>query len=484
VRRLSVLFLSAALLAGCGGGGGSKQVASPGSSTPGGASVAPLSTPFLLRLNTAFDSPQWQVFDRLLRKFPDGTKFYSSFAGQGVDFNNDVKPALGSETDLLALTLQDLNSGAFLGLTQPQNEAKFLALLTKNDNTPSVSEQIADWHVIADERATIDRFKQARNEGVLSGSPAYKEAMAELPANALATLYVNGNVLTREIAKRAKTTAGPVPGVGRIAWLSGALTAQERGLALDFRVKGDELAASPFTAELPAEVPAGVSLFVDFKGLDAALDQLKRSPALQKQLGSAEQALGGILDEVIGLFKNEGAFYIRPGATGNEYTLVLKVDDEAAAGATLDKLGTLVGAFAQKAPEQVDVAGVSAKKIAVGKGAVYYAVFDGKLVLTNAEGAIRGLKGGGQRLAGSQAWQDAKTSAGLPDQTVGIFYADVQKLLPLIEKLQASSSSGTGSSSKPLSPEAKRNLAPLGTVLLYGAVNGNVATAKGFVSVR
>ena len=165
---------------------------------------------------------------------------------------------------------------------------------------------------------------------------------------------------------------------------------------------------------------------------------------------------------------------------------MLKVDDEAAAGATLDKLGTLVGAFTQKAPEQVDVAGVSAKKIAVGKSAVYYAVFDGKLVLTNAEGAIRGLKGGGQRLADSQAWRDATTSAGLPDQTVGIFYADVQKLLPLIEKLQASSSSGTGSGSgsKPLSPQAKRNLAPLGTVLLYGAVNGNVATAKGFVSVR
>jgi len=484
VRRLSVLFLSAVLLAGCGSGSGSKQTATPGSSTPGGASVAPLSTPFLLRLNTAFDSPQWQVFDRLLRKFPDGTKLYSSIAGKGVDFDKDVKPALGPETDLLALTLADLNSGAFLGLTQPKSEAKLLALLAKNDSTPSVTEQIGDWHAIADKRATIDRFKQARNEGVLSGSAAYKEAMAELPANALATVYVNGNVLTRAIAKQAKTTPGPVPGIGRIAWLSGALTAQSGGLALDFRVKGDELTVSPFTAELPAEVPAGLSLFVDFKGVDAALEQLKRSPALQKQLGSAEQALGGLLDEAIGLFKNEGAVYIRPEATGNEYTLVLKVDDEAAAGVTLDKLGTLVGAFTQKAPEQVDVAGVSAKKITVGKSAVYYAVFDGKLVVTNAEGAIRGLRAGGRRLADSQAWQDVTTSAALPDQTAGIFYADVPKLLPLIEQLQASSGSGSGSSSKPLSPEAKRNLAPLGTVLLYGAVNGNVGTAKGFVSVR
>jgi hypothetical protein len=476
VRRLSLLILSAALVAGCGGGSGSKQATSPGGSTPGGASVAPLSTPFLLRLNTGFDSPQWQAFDRLLRKFPDGTKLYSSIAGEGVDFDRDVKPALGKETDVLALTLEDLTKGAFVGLTQPQNEAKFLTLLTKNDSTPPVSEEIADWQVIADDRATIDRFKQARNEGALSGSTAYKDATAELPADALATLYINGNVLTRAIAKQAKTTTGPVPGIGRIGWLSGALTAQDQGLALDFRLKGDELAASPFTAELPAEVPAGASLFVDFKGLDAALEQLKRSPALQKQLGSVEQALGGLLDEAIALFKNEGAVYVRQGAAGSEYSLVLKVDDEAAAGATLDKLGTLVGAFAQKAPEQVDVAGVSAKKITVGKTAVYYAVFDGKLVLTNAEGAIRGLKGGSQRLADSQAWRDLKTSAGLPDQTVGIFYADVQKLVPLLQ--------GLAKDSKPLSAEAKRNLEPLGAVLLYGAVNGNVATAKGFVSVR
>jgi len=39
---------------------------------------------------------------------------------------------------------------------------------------------------------------------------------------------------------------------------------------------------------------------------------------------------------------------------------------------------------------------------------------DGKLVLTNTEGAIRGLKGGSPRLADSQAWRDAKTSAGAP----------------------------------------------------------------------
>jgi uncharacterized protein DUF3352 len=329
--------------------------------------------------------------------------------------------------------------------------------------------------VIADNRATIDRFKTARNEGTLAGSEPYKEATAALPGDALATLYMNGTVLTRAIDKRAKTGVGPVPGLGRIGWLSGAVTAKEHGFGLDLRLKGDEIEAKPFPAELPGQVPAGVSFFVDFKGLDAFLDELRRNPELSKQLGSAEQALGGLLDELIALFKDEGAFYIRQQATGSEYTFVLKVADEPGAAATLEKLATLLGALAQKVPETVDVAGVSAKKLAVGKTEVYYAVFDGKLVVTNAESGIEGLKLGGERLAASRAWQDAAAAAEMPDTTAGILYADVQRVVPLLEGL---------SKNKAFSPSVERNLAPLGTALVFGSVDGNVASVKGIVSVR
>src|SRR5581483_12462026 len=103
-------------------------------------------------------------------------------------------------------------------------------------------------------------------------------------------------------------------------------------------------------------------------GLDATLDELKRSPAGSAQLGQATKAVGPLIDEVIGLFKGEGAFYARPGP---EYALVLKVDDEASARETLDKLGTLAGAAAQRAPEQVEVDGVQANQVRVGKTTVY-----------------------------------------------------------------------------------------------------------------
>jgi hypothetical protein len=460
VRRalIALVVPAAALLAGCGSG---TKPAGP----EGGAAVAPKSASFLLRVNTAFDSPQWNA---LLRQFPDGETLLTGIAGQGVDFQRDVKPALGPETDLVALTGEDVANGAFLGLTQPRKPAKLDALLAKGTDR-SVSEEVADWRVIAKDRPTIDRFKEARNDGVLADSEAYKAATDGLPAGALATVYADGALVTSAIDKQLKIGTGPVPGLGRIGWLGGAITSKRNGLALDVRLQGDEIEASPFVAELPAEVPADVSLFVDLKGLDATLDELKRTPAFSKLLGPAAQALGGLLDDVIALFKGEAAFYIRPG-TPAEYTLVLKVADQSSASATIDRLATLVSAFLQKVPEPVAIAGVSAKKLTVGKVTLYYAIFDGKLVITTTEDGISGLRQGA-RLADSKPWQDAKTAAGAPDENAGILYADVQLLAPVLAKLH-------------LSSEAKRNLAALGTAFVYASVDGDVLSLKGFVSVR
>jgi hypothetical protein len=470
VRRVVPLVLAAALVAGCGSGSSSRveQAEAVGAST-GGAQVAPKSAAFLLRLNTAFDSQAWTALSALLDKFPDGEKLFAGLSSESVDFERDVKPALGPETDVVALAGEDLSKGTFVALTQPKDEAKLDALLAKGEDK-SVSEQIEDWRVIADTREAVDAFKQARNGGALADSEEYRAATQDLPGDALATFYLDGSVLERAIAKETKTgTAGPVPGVGRLGWLAGALAGREEGLALDLRLHGDEIEATPFSAELPNEVPAGASIFVDFHGLDATLDELKRLPALSAQLGQATKALGPLIDEVIGLFKGEGAFFARPGP---EYTLVLKVADEDGARATLDKLGTLAGAATQRSPEQVGVDGIPASRLSIGNATVYYAVFDGKVVVTNATSAIRALKTG-PYLAGSQEWRDAVAAAAMPDETAGIFYADVKQLLPLVQ----------GLSKEPLSVQARRNLEALSTSLLYGSVDGTVYAIKGFISV-
>lgn len=484
MRKLLLLLAAAALLAGC---GSSSRSSGGGGSSSGGAQIAPATTSFLLSLDTAFDSSQWQTLDALLKKIPNAEKLSASIGGKGVNLETDVKPALGPETDLLALNGADLNNKALVGLTQPADQAKFEALLAKRSGTKPVTKEVDGWQVVADKAATIARFEAARSQGTLADNADYKAAMSDLPSDALATLYVSGGPLTAAIDKRAKTgSSSSLPGIGSVDWVSGAVTAVDNGFTVDLRVKSSkELQVSAYKPQLPAEVPADVALFVDFKGLDSALEQAKSSPALKNQLGGAEAAIGGLLDEVIALFKNEGAFYVQTAGSSTAYVLVLEVDDTAAAQGTLDKIGTLVGALSQKPPKQVSIGGATVSELALGaKTTIDYGIVAGKLVISNSEAAIRDLAGSSERLADSQPWKDATSAAGMPDQVAGILYADVQSLEPVLEKLQASSSKSSGSTSKPMSPEAKQALQAFGTALLYGAVDGDVATAKGSLSLR
>lgn len=346
MRRIAILALSAALVAGC--GGGSKHAATTGAGAAG-AEVAPKSAAMLIRLDTSFDSPQWQAFQSLLKMFPGGEQALADLGGKGTTID-DLGAALGPETDLVALDRADLDKNGFIGLTQADDKAKLQTLLHKDAKTPPVSEEIAGWQTIADNRALLDRFKAARNGGTLSGNPRYTESLDGLPPDSIASLFIDGTVLTRAIDKTAKTGSGPVPGVGRISWLSAALTARQKAFVVDLQLKGDEIEAAPYTAKLPGEIPADVSVFVDYKGLDRVLDELRHTPAVQKQLGAAEKAVGGLLDQVVALFKGEAAFYVRGTGPKPELTLVVEVSDPAAAKDTLDQISTLAGAQAQASP--------------------------------------------------------------------------------------------------------------------------------------
>jgi Protein of unknown function (DUF3352) len=455
VRRALPLIALALLAPAC---GNHTRAAGP----EGGAAVAPSSTALLVRANSDFDSQQWQALKPLLALFPG--------AGDAVSYVESFKGVVGPETDAVSLDPNAFSRHSVVGLTQPPDSAKLQATLITND-PPLVSEEVAGWHVIAQHRATIDRFKRARNEGTLASSSAYKEATDGLPAQAVASVYVDGTALTEAVARRIKTGTGPIPGFGRVSWLAGAIRAEPGGLGVHARLKGDEIEVSDYKAELPAEVPTPVSLFVDEKGLDATLDEIKRSPALTAQLGFVGKLLGsGLLDDAIALFRGEAALYVRPLAKGPEYTLVVKVDDEDRANQVLDRLTTLAGAASQALPEHPRIAGVLATKLTVAKTTLYLGVFDGKVVVTTQPSGIRGLVLQGPRLADSPGWQGAAQAAQLPDETAGIAYADVQRALPLLQTLAGA--------------KLHDGLAPLGNGMLWASVDGSVLTVKGSVAVR
>lgn len=453
VRRALPLIALALLAPAC---GSAHRAAGP----EGGAEVAPATSALFLRATTDFDSAQWQALRPLAEAFPGMADVLPSV--------EEVRGAVGPETDGVALGATALTPD--VALTQPPDVAKLQTALAKHD-PPLVSEEVAGWHVIAEDRATIDRFKRARNGGTLASDDAYREATADLPSPALASVYVAGAALTAGLDRRLKTGPGPVPGFGRISWAAGAITAEPGGLGVHGRLKGDELEVSNYSAELPAEVPTPVSLFVDEKGLDATLDEIKRTPGLTARLGGVATLLGsGLLDDVIELFRGEAALYARPLPDGPEYTLIVKVEDESRANQVLDRLATLAGAASQALPTHPRIEGVLVTKLTVAKTTLYWAVVDGKVVVSTQPSGIRGIVRQGPRLADSPQWQSAAEKAQLPEETAGIVYADAQRALPLIQTL--------------LGAKPAQGLPPLHEGLLWSSVSGSVLTVRGFVSVR
>jgi hypothetical protein len=325
--------------------------------------------------------------------------------------------------------------------------------------------------VIARSRAAIDRLKRARNDGSLAESDSYRQATQGLPSGALATFYASGDTAALGLRRSRGAPAGPLPGLGRVHWAAGALTRRPGGVGVELRVQGDRIEADAYTAELPAQVPAPVTLLVDAKGLDRTIEGLKRSPALATSTNPLVQALRtGVLDDAVGLLANEAAFYVRPLPGGPESTLIVAVDDEAAADAVVDRLVTLAGAVTQTSPAHETIAGVEATRLTLGRTTIYYAVFGGKLVATTAPSGIRGLRRTGPRVVETAAWGAAAAAAALPDRTAGLAYADVHRALPLVDRLVGLS--------------GRLGLLPLGRGLVYAKVQGAVLDVRGFVALR
>src|SRR5205085_2219365 len=66
---------------------------------------------------------------------------------------------------------------------------------------------------------------------------------------------------------------------------------------------------------------------------------------------------------------------------------------------------------------------------------LFYAAFDGKLVITSAQTGISGLRDGGPRLKDDPTFKDAISAAGMPSATSGFFYLNLKDSIPLLESV-------------------------------------------------
>ena len=454
-------------------------------SSPGaaGASVAPVGTQVFVSLDTSFDSSNWEAAHALLGKFPDGDRavesLFSELEGMGADFEQDVKPALGPETDFVALDVS--GEGNVVGLTQPNDRAKLDALLEKS-HEPLVSREIDGWVAFSDSEANLDEFARLRSDGTLSADGDYQKVSGEVGDDPLAQIYVAPSAFSSQEISYFK----PLLGSDAPA-LAFSLDPHEDGIVIEGAASpatGD-LFPDEFSAELPDEVPGGAFVYAGTNDLERQLGTLRdvlaeAAPEMERDLGRAEAEIGVSLDEdVFPLFSAESALYIRPGFPIPEVTIVTQVDDEQGALAVADKLAGEVSEYYGSAElHSVDIDGVQAKQLAVNElFSLYYAAFDGKLVITTSQQGIADLQAQDGSLADDEAFKDATDAAGMPSETTGFLYVDLEQAVPTVLGLIGFTGDWT--------PEwLERNLEPLQSLVLYGERDGDLAKLHGLLSIQ
>ncbi|MGH3043384.1 MAG: DUF3352 domain-containing protein [Gaiellaceae bacterium] len=501
MRFIPVLLVAALLpvLAGCGSG----------SDVGGAADVVPADVFLYASVDTDFDGDGWAALEEFAARFPNGDNLLQSLADEvnsseeGIDFETDVKPALGPEVAFVMLdapATPDLGEAPpgmeaygdapqFVVLLQPDDAAAFQRLLDKSDEPP-VTDEVDGWTVVAENQESLDSFRARLDGPTLDGSEDFEQAMDGLDDGALARVFVNGEKLSE--AYEADPAAAPpvdalLPG-GELPSFGMTFDVEADSARIDGRAvfAGENpFATDSYSADLPEKVPGDVLAYVSFNDLESAFSAFRDAaaesdPEAESQLGMAEAFLGVSLEEdVLPLLSGEGAVYVRQGAIIPEVTLVTEIEDEDEAMTTLDEIVQAASGFAPDlgSPKTVEIGGVEARELPVSPPmSLYYAAFDGLLVVTSSPEGIAALREEGDRLSDSEAFDDALDAAGVPDETRGFGYVDLERAVPLFLGFAEAGDAATG--------EARGYLDPLQSLVFYSDQDDETASFTFFVGVE
>jgi Protein of unknown function (DUF3352) len=485
--RITVLAALVLVAAGCG--------AKDEGSGAAGAEIVPASVPVFVSIDSDLSSAQWQQVDELLGKFPARDDLLDELRSSlkedpGLDYEDDVKPALGDEVDLVWLDFENEGSNV-VALTKPKDEAKFEFLVDKaNAESEDVDDHLTfskvdGWYVLADSQAKIDRFQALPGDENLADDELYNDALADLPDESLAHVYVRGESVV-EALRELDVPGSPLPlsADQRPEYLSAALAAEGDG----FRLVGTGRAAQepegqtePFESTLLEDVPADAVAFLTFKGGDeyeAQLEELQKNDAYRMGVRELERMLGLRLESLATLFENEVALYVRPGSPLPEFTLLLEAPNEKA---TLDKVRKAISALthtltAQPCHASLLEAGVPLECVDLEGIEVLSGSFDNKVVVTTGKGAVAKLRSDSPRLSEDEGFKSARDAAGLPDESTGFMWLDLEDGIPMVLGL-ASASGGS------IPAEIRENLEPLGSFLAWADSDGRSGSFTAFLQI-
>jgi hypothetical protein len=431
------------------------------------------------------DSDQWQQTEDLLRRFPDGERWIAKLrelvADQGVDWEGDVKPALGATT-ALAVYPKSGASAHVVGLTDPEDPQKTVALVEKLDKAeggdPSVTRIVGDWVFVSDSEVAIDAAVKPDGGSALADEAGFKAAMEKLPDDALTRVYADP-------AAAVETVGSADADVGRSLRMLGLddldfagawAKAKDKGAEVAFAAAGEGSSrllgtGEPYTSALLDRVPSDAFAFISFRGeaTTEQLEALRGNPLYAMGVGELERTLGVKLADLVQLFSGEVALYARTAVPIPEVTLLLDSDT---AEQDREDAARLLRTIAQRLGGTVtEQGGVTTANF--GDFSLHVGAAEGAVVLSTSRDVF--TRSRSDSLADSDRYKDALDAAGAPDEYTAIVYVDLAEALALLRDY-------LGFTGQEWPPQA-RNLEPLRSLVAWGTRDGNTASSQAFVEI-
>ena len=466
VAGLAAAAAVALVAAGCG-----SSSAAVATNLGGAASIAPSNVVAFVALDTDASSGQWSTVDGLLDKFPGYDMVLANLRKTfeqktKLNWDDDVKPALGAELDLIALPGK---KPQLVGLTQGGDQAKLDVLLHSLDKNIK-QEQIAGWTVFSKTQAALDTVKSATTK--LSDNNTYRTAVAKLADDALVRAYANGTEAQQLLAALGRQS--PSVSTPPFAWASADLVAagdsvrvvayshdsSMRGIAPRLR----PTPPVPYASSLVDEIPAGALFVADFPVTPGELSDTGALPDALKKFLDASPTFLSELDDVLG---GETAIYVRNGVPIPEVTIVTQPNDTKAA---IDSLADVL--------KTLRAAGGKAGGLSLADIPIVHDVVGGQLIISTSQQGIADFRSAGAKLSADSSFTAAVKASAMPTKTTGFLYANLVTAVPLVQMLA------------PLlgitlpAAVASTDLSALRSLTAYGTRKGDESTFTVFLGVH
>ncbi len=494
LAALAAAFVTATVATACGG----TTLSRPSGTGTSGAALVASGALVYGTIDGNLGSSQWRQVDTLLKNFPVRTRLLAELrrglAEHQLDYQRDLKHALGPEIDLAAAGGASTQETAYAIFTKPDSIENARALVRKLDegSPPSATRVVDGWLVVADSEKMIDRVLKGSGSS-LADDTRFKDAFGRLPGDALIKLYANGPELTklvgslygampRRVSDYGGSSQTTAVGSNKLDWVALAAVAEDNGIKLEGDAKsttGSNLAGAAYSSKLISGVPADTLAFATFHGRSGydPLGRLRENPMFSQGLRQVEQELGISLDKVVALFQHETAFYVRGGPGLPEFSLVLEAPDTEQALTAIDGLGARVAKLAPARLGDEKQGGLDVKTLNFGPVTVRWAGFDGRVLLTTSPTGIADYRSSNDKLGDDSAFKDALSGAGAPDKTNGLVYVNVADAVPLIENY-------AGLAGGKLPAGLVPNLKPLRSFVAYGSSSGDRSSFAAFLEIK